>query len=176
MAQLLYKTRGQASPQGKPRVYFACHERDFAEYFQEITEQILKVSDCAVFYYAPGTAAADEEHYLNLSQMQMLVIPVTEQLLDLENQAMDADVPYALAHHIPVLPLMQGKGLERKYQEKFGDLQFLDKQHEDPTAIPFEQKLETYLRSVLVGDEMAAKIRAAFDAYIFLSYRKKDRK
>lgn len=27
-----------------------------------------------------------------------------------------------------------------------------------------------------MGDELAAKIRAAFDAYIFLSYRKKDRK
>ena len=28
----------------------------------------------------------------------------------------------------------------------------------------------------LVSDEMAEKVRAAFDAYIFLSYRKKDRK
>ena len=28
----------------------------------------------------------------------------------------------------------------------------------------------------MIGDELAAKVRAAFDAYIFLSYRKKDRK
>ena len=36
--------------------------------------------------------------------------------------------------------------------------------------------LETYIKSVLVSSELAEKVRAAFDAYIFLSYRKKDRR
>ncbi len=35
--------------------------------------------------------------------------------------------------------------------------------------------MERYLSSVLIGDELAERIRAAFDAYIFISYRKKDR-
>lgn len=36
--------------------------------------------------------------------------------------------------------------------------------------------MERFLSSVLLGDELAEKVRKAFDAYIFLSYRKKDRK
>lgn len=176
MANLLYKTRGNMSPQGKPRVFFACHGEDFHGYFQEITDEILKISDCAVFYYEPGEVALDEDYYLNLGQMQLLVMPVTTRLLYTKNRAMDVEFAYAAEHHIPVLPLMQEAGLESRYHEKFGDLQFLDKHNGDPTAIPYAEKLNRYLQAVLVGDELAEKVRAAFDAYIFLSYRKKDRK
>ena len=45
----------------------------------------------------------------------------------------------------------------------------------DATSIRYEEKLDRFLSSVLVGDELAQKVRAAFDAYVFLSYRKKDR-
>jgi hypothetical protein len=51
----------------------------------------------------------------------------------------------------------------------------LENMAKDATAISFEEKLGKYLSSVLVSDETAQKIRQAFDAYIFLSYRKKDR-
>ena len=55
-------------------------------------------------------------------------------------------------------------------------MQYLDKNNSDPTAIPYEEKLTKYLDAIIVGDKLAKKVRAAFDAYIFLSYRKKDRK
>lgn len=175
MAQLQYKTRGSGSPQGKPRVYFACHPEDFRGYFEQICEEILKISNCVVYYYE-GDVEPDEDFYLNLSQMQLVVMPITSRLLYMPSRAMDAEFPYAVEHHIPVLPLMQEPNLERRFNEKCGDLQFLDKENSDPTAIPYEEKLKKYLESVLVGDELAQKVRAAFDAYIFLSYRKKDRK
>ena len=54
-------------------------------------------------------------------------------------------------------------------------MHFLDKNVYDVTAIPYEKKLEALLSTVLVGDEFAEKIRAAFAGYIFMSYRKKDR-
>ena len=34
MANLKYKTRGDSSPLGKPRVYFCCHPGDFDNYFE----------------------------------------------------------------------------------------------------------------------------------------------
>ena len=55
-------------------------------------------------------------------------------------------------------------------------MQYLDPNARDETAISYEEKLEKYLSSVLVGDDLAQKVRAAFDAYVFLSYRKKDRR
>lgn len=176
MAQLQYKARGGASPQGKHRVYFACHPEDHKGYFEEISDEILKMANCAVFYYEPGEVPLDEDYYLNLGRMQLIVMPVTTRLLYMPNRAMDVEFAYAMEHHIPVLPLLQEPGLDKKYNEKFLDLQFLDKHNPDPTAIPYAEKLEKYLKSVLFGDALAAQVRAAFDACVFLSYRKKDRK
>ena len=177
MAELNFKTRGNSSPQGKPRVYFTCHPEDFKEYFDFITDDILKRQNCVVFYLEPDAVIGDDAEYeMNLSQMQLIVVPVTTRLLTMLNRAMDFDVPFAFKHHIPVLPLMQERGLDELFTQRFGTLQYLDPNQKDMTAISFDTKLSRYLESVLVSDELAKRIRAAFDAYVFLSYRKKDRK
>lgn len=177
MSKLQYLTRGNSSPQGKPRVYFCGHPKEQEFFLKPISQQILALQNCAIWYDAePETPCNWEELSSDLSQMQLFVMPVTERLLNQPNRAMDKEFPFAIKHHIPVLPLMQESGLEEKFQEKFGDLQFLDANAHDSTAIPFEEKLQKFLNSILIGDELAAKVRAAFDAYIFLSYRKKDRR
>ena len=174
MAQLRCETLNDAVPQGKARVYFACHPEDHRRFFREITDQILRYSNCAVYYYDEEPELNDE-YYANLNRMQLIIIPVTTRLLAMANRAMDVEFPYALIHHIPVLPVMLEPGLEKKYAEKFGNLQFLDKNYDDITAIPYEEKLKTYLSTVLLNDRQMAQVRAAFDAWVFLSYRKKDR-
>ena len=145
--------------------------------FETIVKEILDRQDCAVFYPEPGTQPEDVEDYeLRLKEMQLFVVPVTTKLLTQKNRAMDVDVPFAFENRIPVLPLMQESGLDDIFNKKFGDLQYLDKNNSDPTAIPYEEKLTKYLDAIIVGDKLAKKVRAAFDAYIFLSYRKKDRR
>ena len=176
MAELRWYTKGGASPQGKPRVYFTAHPDDY-RFFDEITKAITDRQNCAIFYLDPDVKPEEVEDFdLRLGQMQLFVVPVTFKLLTKPNRAMDIDIPLALLHHIPVLPLMQESGLDELFNQRFGDLQYLDKHNTDPTAISYEEKLTKYLESVIVGDELAAKVRAAFDAYIFLSYRKKDRR
>ena len=177
MSEFKHFTRGDSSPQGKPRVYFTAHPDDYAPYFETIREEILSRQNCAVFYLEPGVdSSAVDDYELRLSQMQLFTVPVTTKLLTTPNREMDVEIPFALSHHIPVLPLMQEGGLDELFNRRFGDLQYLDKNNTDPTAIPYDEKLTKYLSGVLVGDELAAKVRAAFDAYIFLSYRKKDRR
>ena len=177
MAELKWRTRGGTSPHGKPRVYFSCCEEDFLECFDTISAEILAISDCAIYYYGPDqNPVQDADYESNLSLMQLFVMPVTVNLLQSGNRAMDTEFPFAIQHHIPVLPLMQQGGLETQFNRRCGDLQYLDRNSKDLTAICYEEKLKKYLQSVLVGDELAQKVRAAFDAYVFLSYRKKDRK
>ena len=129
---LHYRTRGNSDPKGKPRVYFCCHEDDRTQYLEAISGELLQVSNCAVFWY---DAAPDAQWELELGQMQLFVMPVTKRLLTSANRALDVEFRFAVAHHIPVLPLMQEGGLERLFNEKCGDLQFLDKNAMDPTAI-----------------------------------------
>ncbi|MCD8116344.1 MAG: tetratricopeptide repeat protein [Oscillospiraceae bacterium] len=179
MAKLIYKTKGNSSPQGKERVFFTCHPEDFDSCFEPICEEIFKTQSCAIWYdEEPDTAWDAEEMEAELGRMQLFVIPITSRFLYQANSAREVLFPFAVAHHIPVLPLMQERGLGSEFNRICGDLQFLDKNAamSDPTALPYEQKLERFLASVLLGDELAEKVRKAFDAYIFLSYRKKDRK
>ena len=107
--------------------------------------------------------------------MNLMVIPVTYRLLTEPGPAMDEEFAFAQKHFIPVLPLMMDSGIDALYTKKFGDLQYLSPFVLDPTAIPYTERLKSFLSGVLVSDELAQRIRAAFDAYIFLSYRKKDR-
>ncbi len=177
MSKILVKTRGESSPQGKPRVYFSAHHDDYRAFFEPVSDEILKLQNCAIYYdEEPQQPYDEEELFLSLSQMQLFVMPVTTKLLTTPSRAIDVEFKYAIEHHIPVLPLMQEGGLEELFNKKCGDLQFLTKERKDMTELPYEEKLEKYLSSILIGDELAKKVRAAFDAYIFLSYRKKDRK
>lgn len=171
---LQYKTRGNAGPQGKQKVYFTCHQDDFGRCFEKITNQILDFENCALWYLTSEENYQDIE--TELGGMRLFVIPVTTKLLTTSSRTMDIDLPFALKNHIPVLPLMQENGLDGLFDKKFGSLHYLDENARDDTAAPYEEKLKRYLSSAIVGDELAAKVRAAFDAYIFLSYRKKDRK
>lgn len=170
-----YKTKNNVSPQGKPRVYFCCHPADFEKHFESISNDILKNQNCTV-WYSDEEINRDEDFFISLKQMQLFVMPITTNLLCTENATLDIDFKFAVKNHIPVLPLMMEYGLEELFNKKCGELQFLDKNNTDSTAISYNEKLEKYLSAVLIGDELAGKIRAAFDAYVFLSYRKKDRK
>ena len=176
MPQFSYFTRGNSSPQGKTRVYFTAHPTNQENCLKRYKDYILKRQDCALYYIESELTQEEIADYeADLSGMQIFVIPVTYMLLTTPCRTIDFDLPFAISHHIPLLPIMEESGLEELYQKHFGDLQYLDLNSRDKTGISFEDKLDGFLEKNIIGDELANKIRAAFDAYIFLSYRKKDR-
>ena len=181
MAVLKYVTRGEQTVQGKQKAYFCAHPDDYARYFEKISNEILDTlvkennRNCAFFYLEDANAERDDEFKFSFKEMNLIVMPVTTRLLTTSNPALDIEFKLAAEYGIPVLPLMMESGLEGVFNAKCGDIQFLNPNPRDVTAISYEEKLTKYLTSVLIGDELAEKIRKAFDAYIFLSYRKKDR-
>jgi len=179
MAEYLYKTKGNSSSHNKPRVYFTCHPDDFLRYFEQICEDIFRTHDCAIYYTEDmNEIIPDEDKPTDLGSMNLIAVPVTFRLLSTPNRAMDDDLAYAKEKHIAILPIMMEAGIDELYSlpEKFGELQYINPYSHDLTEISYEEKLKKYLESVLISEETAKRIRAAFDAYIFLSYRKKDRK
>ena len=174
---LKIKTRGNSSPRGKSKIYFTCHPDDMDKYFDEACKQILSVNDCAIYYARDmNLSYTDPNWETDLAQMNLFIIPVTFKLLSGHNRTLDTDLPFAQKKYIPVLPLVMESGLTELFKEKFGKVQYLDPNDIDKTAIPYKEKLKTYLDSVLIGVEMRKRVQDAFIAYIFLSYRKKDRK
>ena len=145
MSKLSYRTIADERPQGKPNVYFSCHPEDFGRYFEEYATKILKIQSCAIWYEAEPEADYDKDDLeLNLSQMQLFVMPVTTKLLTESCRAMDVELPLAKEKHIPVLPLMMEQGLDQVFSRHFGDLQYLDPNNKDETKRKFDEVLETY--------------------------------
>lgn len=176
MSVLRYYTLGNENPKGLRKVYFCSLEADYQRYFQEISTEILNIQRCSI-WYAPKDAVKDQAFYRDLLEMDLFVLPVTTELVTLDNSQVKKEIEYAQRNGIPVLPLIreQGENLLELFNANFGQLQSLDPYNPDVTALPYAEKLRTYLQTVLIGDEQAEKIRQAFDAYLFLSYRKMDR-
>ena len=179
MAIIKIEVKNQSAIDQKPRVYFTCHPEDFERYFRKICDDIFATHDCCIYYTEDmSEAIPPEDLETDLGRNNLFVVPVTFKLLSTPNRAMEVDIPYALQEHIPVLPVMMEPGLDELYSmpDKFGELQYLNPNSSDTTEISYEEKLKKHLESVLISDALAQRVRAAFDAYIFLSYRKKDRR
>lgn len=178
MASIKCKTRINSNTKGKYRVYFTCHPEDFDFCFFKVCNDILGTYDCAIYYTEDMSAEiTDEDKMVDIYSNNLFVIPVTKKLLTTPNRAMDSDFPYAVKEKMHILPIMMESEIDTLYslKDKFGELQYLKAYECDSTEISYTVKLKKYLESVFLGDELIKRIRAAFDAYIFLSYRKKDR-
>lgn len=171
----MYKTGDNTRPEGKANIYFCCHPDDFDKYFNTISNEIFLSHNCAI-WFIDKDENRNEEFFESLKMMRLFVMPITSNLLCTTNHALDTDFRFAMENGIPILPLMQEPELIDIFNAKCGDLHFLDKTNQDITAISYETKLKKYLSNILVDDDTTKKIRDSFDAYIFLSYRKKDRK
>ena len=177
--ELQVRTRENTNAEGKSRVYFFCHPEDFDAYFDFVCEDVFQSQDCAVYYKGTGEYDQSELAVL-LSEMQLFIVPITSNFLYKESSAWQYEYSFALEHRIPLVPILMERDLQKCFAERmnmisegFGDLQFLDSTSFDLTEIPYEEKLKKRLSSVLVEGELLKRVRAAFDAYIFLSYRKK---
>ena len=178
MAEFQVRTKGGADAHGRSRVYFCCHPNDFDKYFDKICEDIFKTHEPAIYYTTDMTEPLDETNIkVDLKKMNLFVVPVTFRLMNEPNRAMQVDIAYAKEHNILILPFMMESGIDVVYAlpKNFGERQYIMPDNSDLTAISYEEKLRKFLDSTLISDEMAKRVRAAFDAYIFLSYRKKDR-
>ena len=171
--RLSYLTRGDSSPNGKPRVLVICHPEEYSACLQPLADDFFLTQNCAVWFREDRHVPDSSEP--ELTQMQLLAFAVTKRLLTEYADAVRQLLVKALSHNIPVLPVVTEHGVGLQFSEVFGNLQYLDKVTIDPTARPYPERLAAYLNSVLLNDEQISQIRAAFDAYIFLSYRKKDR-
>ena len=119
--RLSCRTRGNTDPKGKPRIYFTCHPDDMGLYFEEISSDLLRRLNCAVWFKEdPTDSFVDEGEIVDLlGQMQLFVIPVTTRLLSAPCDAMDREYAFAAAHHIPVLPLMEEERIDDLFTRRF---------------------------------------------------------
>ncbi len=173
-----YKTRAAANPQGKHNLWIA-HAGEDAALIDAIAADILTYQNCAVWYDADYDGENDTSPVGILedllSEIQLMVIPVSTRLLARDNRVLTREFAWAKEHHTPVLPILVEGGLAPVFNERFSNLQCLDRVSFDDTVLSYEEKLRDYLEAVLHTDEMTDRIKSSFRSNLFLSYRKRDR-
>ena len=163
--------------ENKPRVWFVCHPKDFDAHFNSIAWDLVNCRTCTVFY-TPDMAEtlAEDDREFCLNTCALCVVAVTRNLLTDPCRAMVQDIPFAWETGIRILPILLDKGLADLYSQKFGRLQYLTRPAKFTQADPYATELAKFMHSTLVSNETFQRIQQAFDARIFLSYRKKDRR
>lgn len=169
---LRYSARQGAAPHNLPKVYYCSCASDDKKYFDMISEEVLELSNCTVWYKENNSEICDFDI---LEEMRLVIIPVTYALLTENDEVFDREYAFFRERHIATLPILLEPNLENLYEKKFGSIQYLSRISDDITEISYTEKLKKRLESVLASDETTMRIKDAFEGYIFVSYRKKDR-
>lgn len=164
MGNFKYKARTM-QPQGKPKVYFCCHPADFDKYYDIISNTIISIFDCSI-YYCDNSQQEDGFFLTDLSQMNVFVVPVTTKMLCTPNRAMDNEIPYALESHIPIIPIILESGLDEIVFYKLHDIVCIN-WHADDGINYLAEQLKKTLDPVLLP-------RVSEGSWIFLSHSSAD--
>ncbi len=182
---LSFKVRGGFSPNGLQKVFLSFCPSD-ADRMEKIADDILCISNCAIWYHNDSFAACDIDLYdfgMKLQEMKVFVVIVSTKYLENDSMAKNWEYGFAMEHHIPILPIAVESGIEEYFanvmnriKDGYGDIQILRSEVRDCTEIPYYQKLARDLSSILLENKEVERIKQSFSGRIFLSYRKKDRK
>lgn len=171
------KTKPEHSnPHGKAKVYFTAHPDDFPIWFERITNDILRYCPSTVYFDPDPDHPEDLDNYVfDLSLMNLIVIPITENFLKGDCLAFSTVFRMIQVKNIPFLPVLTDLSLTEEFNEKCGTVQAICPISSDVTEIPYETKLRKFLESAFLDDKLQKEVSALFEHQIFLSYRKKDR-
>ena len=167
-----YRTRGDASPEGKPHLLVLTHPCE-QEYFDAMAEDLLSVSDVAVFWLDPGLPA--EECGILLSSARLLLLPIGARGLARIDELSDL-LTAAEQYRKKPIPILMEEGLLASFASAFGEVQFLDRTAREASALSYHRKLGDLLGARFLNRRTRAEIEAAFGANLFISYRKRDRR
>lgn len=161
------KSKDGKTSRRRPKVYFAAHPEDFKKYFGTLTDKILRLYSCDI-YYLEGETPDYAPLKQRIAEMNLMVFPVTANFLAGNNRAFDCEVKAALECGVTILPVLAGGDAE-EFNRKIGSYEALNINNSD-----FDKKLESFLKRTIPGRGEIERICAEFSARLFLSYRKKD--
>lgn len=168
------KSLNQIDMHSKEKVFISCHPADHTTFFEPIANEILNCHDCAIYFDSPDEDPLTDGRQQLLREMNLVVILVSRNFLNLECIAYSFDFQFAKENSITLLPIIVEDGIRQQFNNTCGTFHLLDRNNKKYYDKPYTTKLREFLANVFVGTDLAMEIRSAFDAYIFLSYRKED--
>lgn len=146
-------------------VYVLGEKEDLLQCQSFINDLLLKKSNSSIFYQFDKV---DDDLYQDaLKAFNLAVVLVSSDFLN-DNDLLK-EKALLEENGVPLLPLQVEEEIDiNTYNQIFGEYHLINIEDED--------KINAFIDEVLVDSETINKVKQAFDAYIFISYRKKDRK
>ena len=173
MGELKCKTYLKKSPSGLIRVLFISCAEDRELYYDTITDKILDIQKNIAIYSSEDLADYTDDV---IRSMNLVIAPITSLFLSPACRERIDVFQKAIDMNVPILPFQMEKGIAGLFNDICGKVQILDFTKSNDTKLDQNVKLKHFLDEALLDEDTIKKIRDSFDAYIFLSYRKKDRK
>lgn len=172
---LCCKTRGNTAPAGKTKIYIIARPEDHSQYLDVVVKILLYTMNVAI-YYDDGEEEIyrlDEQH----KEYQLTVAMVTKGFLLTKNPARERELAFAMNRNLPIFPFTFEPGVDILFDKIVGHYQCLYAGQQTGTEKDFYQKLRDAVSSVIKPEELNREIcEKAFDLFLFISYRKVDRK
>ena len=177
--ELTVKTNEDSSPINKQKIFLSYAYQD-KELMLEKKDHILSLFDCAIYFI-------DHQKYRHLdpkkaqeliASMDVFVPIVTSDYLDKNCFELTHLFPYAKKKHMEIMPLIQDKELSQEFNDKCGNIQFIDDSLDSNSVIKRDEMIKDYFRYINPSKEdkeLINKVKKAFVNKIFLSYRKRDK-
>ena len=174
---LNYVTRGNVNPSGKQKMYYASTVNDLGG-IKDISRIILSEFDMAIYYEEDGDTSVTPEPVL--CNMDCIILLLTEETLQTNNNVVNRILPLALKNKIPLLPLgitsevgpLVGKLCNLR---GYPSLDVLFPNSTDDTKLPFRERLHIWMSKFMTDTLEHKRILDNFRTRLFISYRKKDR-
>ena len=161
----------------KIKIYLSYYKEDIEE-AKALARRILEKNDAIIYFrdYELYPEVDYEDLLRLISHLQVVVFCITDKYLSSpNNESYEKEFEYIKENNIPYLPIINSEELVNEYTKKFGDIQYLNINQNDVTAIGVDKKLQDYFNLYIIKDEEYLLAKSAFKYKIFLSYRKKDR-
>lgn len=108
---LKYVKKSPALLKNTQKVFFCSTKADQEKYFDEISSDLFEAQDNISIWYKEedNVDISGKERKEYLSEMTLLVLPVTSDFLKIENEAR-RDLNFAIKENNPVLPFLEQQG------------------------------------------------------------------
>lgn len=174
--KLSYITKNEEQLDNTSQKLFFCSHWNDLDKLPEIAKLIFDEYKCSIWFHKKIEYVSDDAINEALGSMSLFIIPVTSFFLNTDNAVIQKEIEFAINSNMPILPIIFEPGIDDIFRDVFGDIQYVNILEEDLTTIDFNTKFKRFLNRVLINEELANKIREVFDAYVFISYRKCNRK
>lgn len=157
---------GNRKSKWKNKVFVSAIQEDYKKHLEQICDWFSDDS-IDVYYYDEDDFDVDSYGQL-VSQMNAMVVVVTEAFLKDSCRSKTLDINLARRYDIPIFPVYFDGSIQA-FNEQIGNLELINTKEGD-----FLYKIRKQLNQCLANEALFDRVKKEFSNKIFLSYRKSD--